>query len=398
MSVEGVKAVAGDLGAVVGSESRPFEHGLVLGKFYPPHAGHHHLIRTAAARCRRVTVVVLASSVESIPLADRVDWLRAEHRADEGVRVVGDLDEHPVDYDDAAVWDAHVDVTAAAVVRACLAVGEPPEAAAVDAVFSSEPYGHELARRFGAVAEVVDVDRAAFPISGRAVRADPLGSWPWLAPATQAGLAQRIVVLGSESSGTTTLARQLAERLSARGGAFAGTRWVEEYGRAHTFLKLRGLRAQGLVRGSGPIGEPTIADQCWTDGDFLDIAQAQSAMLDDAAGSGSIVVVGDTDAFATGVWYERYRGSRSEAVEAIGNRRLADLYLLTDIEGVPFEDDGVRDGEHLRPWMQERFVERLGAAGLPYHLVTGSPERRLEAALAHVDQHLRDLRFADPLG
>jgi nicotinamide mononucleotide adenylyltransferase len=35
----------------------------VLGKFYPPHAGHHHLIRIAA--CARVTVVVLA--VESIP-------------------------------------------------------------------------------------------------------------------------------------------------------------------------------------------------------------------------------------------------------------------------------------------------------------------------------------------
>ena len=25
-------------------------HGLVIGKFYPPHAGHHHLVRMAAAQ------------------------------------------------------------------------------------------------------------------------------------------------------------------------------------------------------------------------------------------------------------------------------------------------------------------------------------------------------------
>jgi HTH-type transcriptional regulator, transcriptional repressor of NAD biosynthesis genes len=109
------------------------KHGLVLGKFYPPHAGHHHLVRTAASRCRIVTVVVLASHVESIPLTDRVRWLRAEHAGDPGVRIVGELDDHPVDYDDPVRWDAHVDTTAAAVVRACLTAGDPPEAAAIDA-------------------------------------------------------------------------------------------------------------------------------------------------------------------------------------------------------------------------------------------------------------------------
>ena len=43
-----------------------YEHGLVLGKFYPPHAGHHHLIRTASEHCRRLTVLVEAASVESM--------------------------------------------------------------------------------------------------------------------------------------------------------------------------------------------------------------------------------------------------------------------------------------------------------------------------------------------
>ena len=42
-------------------------HGLVIGKFYPPHAGHLALVRAALARCDRVTVLVLGSPQESIP-------------------------------------------------------------------------------------------------------------------------------------------------------------------------------------------------------------------------------------------------------------------------------------------------------------------------------------------
>jgi HTH-type transcriptional regulator, transcriptional repressor of NAD biosynthesis genes len=49
--------------------------GLVIGKFYPPHLGHHHLISSAARQVDRLTVLVMASSAESIGLADRVRWL-----------------------------------------------------------------------------------------------------------------------------------------------------------------------------------------------------------------------------------------------------------------------------------------------------------------------------------
>ncbi|MFD7877967.1 adenylyltransferase/cytidyltransferase family protein, partial [Streptomyces sp. NPDC059766] len=50
--------------------ARKYRHGLVLGKFYPPHAGHHHLVRTALTQCDRLTVLVCAASVESLPRAD----------------------------------------------------------------------------------------------------------------------------------------------------------------------------------------------------------------------------------------------------------------------------------------------------------------------------------------
>ncbi|SFK62373.1 AAA family ATPase [Streptomyces pini] len=360
-----------------GQSGKEFGHGLVLGKFYPPHAGHHHLVRTAAARCRRLTVLVCASSVESVPLADRVAWMREEH-PEKGIEVIGAVDDVPVDYSDPAVWDAHM-----AVFRA--AVPGP-----VDAVFTSEAYGAELGRRFGAAAVTVDPGRTAYPVSGTAVREDPVGCWPHLAAPVRAALARRVVVLGAESTGTTTLSRALAEHYRSRGGVWAGTGWVPEYGRRYSEEKYARLRAR---RPGAEFG-----DVVWESEEFELIAERQLAAEDAAARTGSPVLFCDTDALATTVWHERYTGRRSPRVEAVAARGRHHLWLLTDHTGVPFEDDGLRDGEHLRAWMTGRFRAELSRRGLP-HLVVGGPHReRLRAAVAAVDELLaRGRHFTDPL-
>ncbi len=371
-----------------------YEHGLVVGKFYPPHNGHHALIDAAAAQCARLTVVVGAHSHESIPLADRVAWLTVTHAHQPNVDVIGETDDYDVDFDSELAWRNHVAVFAAAVTRATLRAGLPPEAAAVDAVFSSEKYGDELARRFGAVHVCVDLDRLGVAVSGTAVRSDVPGHWHLLSPATRASLALRVAVVGAESTGTTTLARDLAAALSDRGSVWAETQWVPEYGRRATELKLAALGAQ-RARAGEP--SPTVADLEWTPGDFLDIAERQNAD-EDAAATSSPVLVCDTDAFATGIWRERYLGARDPAVEALGDARRHPLYLLTDPAGVAFEQDGLRDGEHIREWMHQRFVDRLTETDRRWVLVTGSPADRLEHALREIDQLLAESwRFAPPL-
>jgi HTH-type transcriptional repressor of NAD biosynthesis genes len=218
-----------------------YRHGLVPGKFCPPHAGHHHLVRTAADRCERLTVLVCAASVEPLPLADRVRWMR-EVRP--GVRVVGAVDDIPVDLTDPDVWAAHM-----AVFRG--AVPEP-----VDAVFTSEPYGRELGRRFGAEPVCVDPERAVFPVSGTAVRKDPAGCWDFLEPPVGAALARRVVVLGAESTGTTTMAWALAEHYRRRGGVWTQTRYVPEYGRRFSEHKLAVLRERRPEAGWDEVSGP----------------------------------------------------------------------------------------------------------------------------------------------
>lgn len=46
---------------------------------------------------------------------------------------------------------------------------------------------------------------------------------------------------------------------------------------------------------------------------------------------------------------------------------------LADDAGVPFEDDGLRDGEHLRSGMTGRFRAELTCHGLPHVVLTGAP-------------------------
>jgi NadR type nicotinamide-nucleotide adenylyltransferase len=360
-----------------------YRHGLVSGRFYPPHEGHHRLVETAAARCDRVTVAVLASPGESIPLADRVAWMRTAHAGQLYVRIVGDRGDHPLD-------PALVE---AAVARATIEDRLPPPAARVDAVFTAGPDSGDLCRRLGAAHVRVDPKRTGAPVWSSAVRTDVVGHWRWLRPPVRAGLARRVVAIGSESTGTTTVSREIAAALAARGGVWATTGWVAEYGRAYTEEKLAALAAQAAAARRQP---PTMEDLRWTDGDFLTIAERQNAD-EDAAAAGSPVLVCDTDAFATGVWYERYLGSRHPGVEAIADRRRHDLYLLTGHAGVPFEQDGLRDGEHLRPWMTQRFVERMDETGRPWIALRGSRAERLAQGLAAVDRLVTEgWRFAGP--
>jgi NadR type nicotinamide-nucleotide adenylyltransferase len=352
-----------------------YAHGLIVGKFYPPHAGHHALIAAAEAACDRVTVVVAPSTRESVPLAARLEWLREAHGP--RVRFVGVHDDHPVDYNDPDVWELHM-----AIFRS--AVGD----ARVDAVFSSEAYGVELAERFAAAAVVVDLDRARVPVSGTAVRDDPPAHWHVLGPGARGWLAKRVVVAGAESTGTTTMARALARHYRLRGGPWRDTRWVPEFGRELTERKLAALRA----------ADPgaTIFDVTWDRADFVTVAEEQNRAEDRAARAGSPVLFGDTDVFATTIWEERYLGSTSDEVRALV--RAPDLYLLTDDRDVPFRDDGLRDGEHLRTWMTGRFRDELDAIAVPHLVLTGSYAERLRAAVRATDDLIaRGWVFAAPL-
>lgn len=173
----------------------------------------------------------------------------------------------------------------------------------------------------------------------------------------------RVVLIGAESVGKTTLCEQLA--------AHYGTVWVAEYGREHWEKKIAEQDVPGEI--------PT-----WTDDEFVHIAEVQQSRENEAATRANRVLICDTNAFATATWFERYAGTRHPEVDAIGARDIVDLYLIPSPD-VPFVQDGVRDGEKIREWMHARFLELIRANGTPYVLITGAYDTRLAQASAAID-------------
>ncbi len=317
-----------------------FSRGLIIGKFYPPHRGHKYLIDYARAECKELTVILCHKKTETIPGMLRAQWLQHTHPS---VRVLV-IEDNKLADDDSQGWAKFtIDI-----------LGYVP-----DAVFTSEAYGDPYASFMGTVHVLVDRNRTHVPISATMVRSDPMKYAEFLEPCVRAYFAQRVCVLGAESTGTTTLAEALAKHYN--------TVWVPEDGRMYSMGKKYG-----------------DVHAVWRSDEFVHIAEAQSQLEDTLAEASNGLVICDTNAFATSIWHERYMGTRSKEVEEIAKRRAYSLYILTGDE-ISFEDDGLRDGEHIRHWMHDRFIERLVEEKKNFIVVTGSKGERLAKSIVAID-------------
>jgi len=166
---------------------------------------------------------------------------------------------------------------------------------------------------------------------------------------------RRIVVLGSESTGSTTLAQDLAEHL--------GVPWVPEFLREYADRK-------AADAGS-------IWDIRWTPEDFDAVADGQAALEAEALAGAADLVVCDNDLLAVAIWHRRYLDT--PAPHLLARVTPPDLYVLTTPDGVPFVQDGLRDGEHVRGPMTEWF--RAALADQPAPWIEAVADRR-----ARVDQ------------
>jgi NadR type nicotinamide-nucleotide adenylyltransferase len=239
---------------------------------------------------------------------------------------------------------------------------------APDVVFTSENYGQRFAELMGARHVLVDQPRTAVPISATQIRKAPLDHLDWFEPCVRAYFIKRIVLIGAESTGKTTLAQLLSQHYQ--------TQWIPEYGREHWETKIAGLK----------IDDPLPR---WTAEKFLHIAEEQQRRENLAARTANCVLICDTNAFITGTWFERYMGTRHPAVDSIGQRDKTDLYLLAEPD-FPFVQDGFRDGESIRGWMQQRFVDQLQSSMVPWIRLNGSMEQRMKTAIARIDELQRE--------
>ncbi len=128
--------------------------GLVIGKFCPLHLGHDFLITRALAECSETTVVVCGSKTHPYSLEQRLAWVGDAYPQ---ARVLG-LDQDAFDYQNEAAWVSALQAL----------LGTMP-----DCYFTSETNGPRYAELLGTKYQIVDTDRAAFPVSASKINADP---------------------------------------------------------------------------------------------------------------------------------------------------------------------------------------------------------------------------------
>ena len=309
--------------------------GLILGKFLPPHAGHLHLIETALTMVEELTVLVCSLEREPIPGEQRVTWLRALVPAARVVLLAEELPSEPKD--DPRFWELWMDAIARS-------LGFSP-----DLVFTSEDYGDELAGRLGARHVLVDRARSVVPVSGSAIRADPMANWRHIPPVVRPWFARRVVITGSESTGKTALATTLAERF----GTVAAPEFARDY----------------LDR------KPTPLDPY----DVEVIAVGHLAQEERYLRRADRVLFLDTDLFSTVVYGMNYYGAVEPWIERVARERRAELYLLLDID-VPWVPDPQRDRGDRREEMHELFRATLERNGARLVTIAGRWDERLERA------------------
>lgn len=343
--------------------------GLVVGKFAPLHKGHEALIAFAQALCDRL--VILSYSKPELPgsLPERRDaWLAALYP--DALRLVLDdaaLAAHAARTGEASRIlprnDAPDEEHRSFVAWVCLAM----LGLTVDRVFTSEAYGEgfaaSLARHFNHPVEHVMFDRSRthVPISATRLRAEPALHHAYVSPAVRRDLVRRVTLVGGESTGKTTLAAALAQRL--------GTLWVPEYGRE--LWELRG-------------GELLFED-------LLAIAREQIAREDAALEGATGWLVCDTSPLVTMFYSESMFARVDPELGRLADRRY-DATILCAADFV-FVQDGTRQDDAFRDHQNRWYRDQLDRAEIPYSIVQGTPLARVDGAVSHLDSV--DLSRAD---
>ncbi|MGB0839803.1 MAG: AAA family ATPase [Chitinophagales bacterium] len=176
---------------------------------------------------------------------------------------------------------------------------------------------------------------------------------------------KKVAITGPESTGKTSLARQLANNFN--------TTWVPEYARTH------------LSRINRP----------YTKDDILFIAKQQVFSEHQYASKANKVLFSDTELLVTKIWSEVKFGTCPTWIDFQIKQQDYDLYLLMDVD-VQWVADPLR--EHPN-WEQRQhlfylYQQALEQLGVNYVVISGNYQERLQKATLEVKKIIpKPLRF-----
>ncbi|MFH6943743.1 DUF4301 family protein [Flavobacterium sp. FlaQc-50] len=168
----------------------------------------------------------------------------------------------------------------------------------------------------------------------------------------------KIALFGPESTGKTTLAKQLAQ--------YYETEWVPEF--ARDYLQEKWEENQHIC----------VAE------DMMPIAYGQVALENQKLSVAKKYLFCDTNLMVTKVFSEMYYGFCDALLNEAALEHDYDLFFLTDID-VPWEKDDLRDTPEGREPVFSVFKQTLIDAKKPFITLSGDKESRLAKATAIID-------------
>ena len=166
---------------------------------------------------------------------------------------------------------------------------------------------------------------------------------------------RKVVLFGPESTGKTTLAKQLASHFNSD--------WVPEYARGYLQNKW------------------DKTNEICSKEDLPIIAAGQMALENQKASNNNTILFCDTDLLVTKIYSEVYfDGYCDSDLNYFAVNNYYDLYLLLDID-IPWIADDLRDKPDERDQMLIQFKKALKSQSRPFMLIQGQGEDRFQSAI-----------------
>lgn len=316
------------------------KNGLVFGKFMPVHEGHLSLINFAKKNCDTLYVVLCYHRKEVIAGEIRLKWMQ------EALSNYSNIGLLPFEYDNDELPDTSESSVEVSNIWAKAFKKILPQ---VDVVFTSEEYGNYLADAMQILHIFFDKYRTQIPVSGSLIRSNPFKYWELICSVARPYFVKKIAILGSESTGKSTLTMKLAN--------YYNIVYVEEAGRK--------------------IVEKT--EYC-TPGDLYQIATAHAKEITKQISKANKLLFIDTDLNITKS-YSSFLFKRPMSVcQWQEEANESDLYFFLETD-CPYFQDGTRLDKEQRETLSLSHKKTLLENRINYISINGNREDRLNRVI-----------------